>query len=216
MIKIGITQRVEEVAGRGERRDCLDQRWAPLLRGLGMMAMPIPNGLEPMGALDSWVEAAGLEGIILSGGNDLAHLPGAKHAAPERDATERRLIGLSAERGLPLLGVCRGLQMLVDYYGGKLRRAEGHVARDHALTVEKRAGLPLADRARVNSFHEFVFGPEGVPVELAAAANAPDGTVEAVAHRKLAQWGIMWHPEREPFDAADHDILRTLFLRQDP
>lgn len=208
MIKIGITQRVEAIADRDERRDCLDQRWATLLYALGMAAMPIPNGLA---RVEAWVDAAGLGGIILSGGNDLAHLPGARNGAPERDATERALIGLSAARGLPLLGVCRGLQILTDFYGGRLRRAGGHVARDHALRVEADAGMPLADRPRVNSFHDYVIGPDGMPPELVAAAIAPDGTVEAVRHRNLPQWGIMWHPERAPFDAADHEILRRLF-----
>jgi putative glutamine amidotransferase len=178
-----------------------------------MLAIPIPNRLERP---EPWIDAAGLSGIILSGGNDLAHLPGAKNAAPERDATELALIRLSAGRGLPLLGVCRGLQMLVHAYGGTLKRAAGHVARDHSLNALASGTLPVADRPRVNSFHEFVIEPEGMPAELLPAATAPDGTVEAVAHRTHPQWGIMWHPERAPFDPADHDIMRTLFLRQAP
>jgi gamma-glutamyl-gamma-aminobutyrate hydrolase PuuD len=44
-------------------------------------------------------------------------------------------------------------------------------------------------------------------------AFAPDGTVEAVAHVELLQWGIMWHPERDPYDERDLYILRAAFER---
>jgi gamma-glutamyl-gamma-aminobutyrate hydrolase PuuD len=45
----------------------------------------------------------------------------------------------------------------------------------------------------------------------ADVALAPDGTVEAFVHRDFPQWGIFWHPEREPRDNRDAQILQTLF-----
>lgn len=209
MIRIGITQRVESLPDRDERRDCLDQRWAPLLFELGLCPVPVPNGLDDPAL---WAEAAGVSGFILSGGNDLAHLPGARNTAPERDRTERALIEMSETRKLPLLGVCRGLQMLVDVHGGRLTRAEGHIAAPHALHASDTGPMPLASRERVNSFHDFAVDPAGLPAPLQSVATAPDGTVEAVVHTQARQWGVMWHPERAPFDPADRDILRALFL----
>ena len=52
---------------------------------------------------------------------------------------------------------------------------------------------------------------EDLPDDVRPVAMAPDGTVEAVEHVDLPQWGIMWHPERDPFDARDAAILGARF-----
>ena len=56
-------------------------------------------------------------------------------------------------------------------------------------------------------------GPDGVGPILEVLATAPDGTVEAVAHRTLPQVGIMWHPERAEPDPMDRELLRTLITK---
>lgn len=63
----------------------------------------------------------------------------------------------------------------------------------------------------VNSYHNFGVYPDGLGPYLQAVATAPDGSVEAVAHKHLPQWAIMWHPERPPHDPRDGELLRTLF-----
>ena len=69
VFRIGITQRVEELQERGERRDCLDQEWARLLEGAGCIGVAIPNRSSDV---RSFIGELGLKGVILSGGNDLA------------------------------------------------------------------------------------------------------------------------------------------------
>lgn len=208
MIRIGLTQRVEHLVDRGERRDCLDQAWTPLLDACGLLAVPLPNRLPDVAAT---VSELGLGGLILTGGNDLAHLPDAVQPAPERDELERRLLALARERDLPVLGVCRGLQMMIAESGGELCAIEGHVARPHRLKIRPQSGLPLDSGRRVNSFHGFGFRENALGDGWRAAALAPDGTVEAIVHRRYPQWGIMWHPEREPRDEGDARLLRRLF-----
>lgn len=201
--RIGITQRVEDVPDRDERRDALDQAWTPWLAAADAYPVLIPNRLDdPAG----FVREFALDGLVLTGGNDLAHLPGARNTAPERDATERSLLALAVTDRLPVVGVCRGMQLLVEFWGGALTRVEGHVARPHEIVAVHDARWPLRP-GPVNSFHDWGIVRAGLPDALAILAVAPDDTVEAVMHVELPQVGVMWHPERAPAHADD----RTLF-----
>jgi putative glutamine amidotransferase len=191
MLAVGVTQRVE-VTEHGERRDALDQAWAPLLLDAGFAPVVLPNRGEPAAAL---IERFGLAALVLTGGNDLG-------TAPERDALEGALLDEARSRGLPVLAVCRGLQMMNVHLGGELERIDGHVAAPHAVLA---GGEPYAD---VNSFHGWGIAPAGLAAELEALLHAPDGSVEAAIHRELPWTGVMWHPERESPDAAlQHEIV---------
>lgn len=211
MRKLGLTQRVEEFGTVGERRDCLDQAWADLLLPLGYLPVPLPNAVADREAMGELVTGLGLDGVILTGGNDLADLPGATTAAPERDRFEGLLIDACAVRNLPVLGVCRGLQMLVHHAGGALAMTQGHAGTRHGLQVTGESAMPLTDRDEVNSYHDFAVAADGLGRDLEAVAVAADGSVEAAVHRHLPIWGIMWHPEREPRDERDVALLRALF-----
>lgn len=211
MIRIGVTQRVEVVESYGERRDCLDQRWAFLLEGLDMFAAPLPNSWpDPQIALENM----GLSGFILTGGNDLAELVGAKQPAAERDKTERAVLDYAAQKQLPVLGVCRGMQMINNYCGGSIWKVEGHAAVRHPVNPEN--GLSsLEDYIEVNSYHNRGLYPETLGEGLKPAVFGPDGSVEALYHQTLPWVGIMWHPEREePFRDQDKNLLKSLFAVQ--
>lgn len=204
--RIALTQRVEDFPDRGERRDALDQRWAELVEAAGATPVLVPNRLgDPAGFL----AALGASLIVFTGGNDLSHLPGANNAAPERDRTERTLLDAAAASRLPVLGVCRGLQLMVHHAGGTLMPLEGHVATKHPVAVPEGRGWPLVDGREVNSFHDWGAASDGV-VGLDVLATAPDGTVEALCHPELPQVAVMWHPERAPEHPADLDLLRVL------
>ncbi len=210
--RIGLTQRVAVVPSHGERRDCLDQAWAELLLEHDLLPVPLPN--RP-GSAAAYLDAFGLQAVVFTGGNDLAHLPNPGEPAPERDAFERELLDVCAARAVPTLGVCRGMQLMVDHHGGRIVPVGGHVAAPHELRLVAEhtalaARLPLGDREQVNSFHGSGVPADGVGAELLPLALAPDGTVEAVVHRTLPRCGIMWHPERAPRDSRDVDILLAL------
>ena len=208
MKRIGLTQRLATLKDRNERRECLDQAWSQLLAEIEMLAVPLSNRATDTETIVSELK---LEGIILTGGNDLSHLPGAMNTAPERDDFEHKLLDVCSERKIPVLGVCRGLQMIVTHYGGKVTPVKGHVATYHGLAVLRRDIMPLSDREKVNSFHNFGITKENIASDLTVIATAPDGTIEAAAHRKFSQWGIMWHPERPPHDEEDKALIRKIF-----
>jgi putative glutamine amidotransferase len=205
--RVALTQRVDDLPERGERRDALDQAWTVRIEAAGFVPVLIPNRLaDPVGYLEELEPAL----LIVSGGNDLAHLPAPSQPAPERDHTETVLLDAATARGLPVLGVCRGLQLMVAHTGGALVGVDGHVRASHAITVVDASVWPLRDGRVVNSFHGWGITPAGLGPLLAPLALAPDGTVEAAHRPGLPQVGIMWHPEREPFDPGDLDLVRAL------
>ncbi len=207
-MRIGLTQRVE-VSAHGERRDCLDQRWQVLLGQIGYDVVAVPNRLSDPG---EWVARIGLQGLILTGGNDLAELPGASNPAPERDRTEARLLEWAAATDCPVLGVCRGLQLINVWQGGVLGRVDGHVACRHELEICVDGPPGLSREGEVNSFHAWGVPTDGLGEGLEVLARDAGGSIEALRHHTLPWLGIMWHPEREqPFAEVDLQLIRNHF-----
>jgi putative glutamine amidotransferase len=195
---IAVTQRVVVDAATGERRDALDQRWPRFLLRCGLLPVAVPNCPRAARRLAARLP---IRGVLLTGGNDLAAYGG---DAPERDETEEFFLRRALASGRPLLGVCRGMQVIQHFLGVPLARVEGHAGLRHGVQGEGVAG-------EVNSFHRL--GATGSVADLEVRAVAPDGVVEAVWHRRCRVAGLMWHPEREaPPAAADVARVRDFFL----
>ncbi|MBA8950905.1 gamma-glutamyl-gamma-aminobutyrate hydrolase family protein [Actinomadura namibiensis] len=148
------------------------------------------------------------DGVLLPGGGDLHPRHYGAATAHEtlydvdeaQDAFDLAVAAYALEAGLPLLAVCRGLQVVNAVRGGTLHQ---HLDPDHRHVVHEvvpEAGtLPAkvtgADALRVSCYHH-----QGVAVlgeGLAVTARAGDGTVEAVEAPGAAGWflGVQWHPE---------------------
>jgi gamma-glutamyl-gamma-aminobutyrate hydrolase PuuD len=195
--RIAVTQRVSVVEAYGERRDCLDQAWTRFLTACGLIPILVPNVLDAALAL---CQEAGAGGLLLTGGNDLAALGG---DAPERDAVENALFDWAEKRRLPVLGVCRGMQVIQHRFSIPLRRVDGHVAQRQVIQID---GQPR----EVNSFHCFAAFESRPPLDVWAVAS--DGAVKAIRHSARPITGIMWHPERcVPFAPADVALFREIF-----
>ncbi|MBI3345968.1 MAG: gamma-glutamyl-gamma-aminobutyrate hydrolase family protein [Burkholderiales bacterium] len=214
--RIAVTMRVDDHAAYGERRDALDQRWIGLLQSLGLTPVPAPNALADLG---DWTRSLGIAGLLLTGGNDVG-LPGLHEAsAPERDGSEGRLLELAREQHWPVLGVCRGLQMINVHCGGGLSAVDGHVAIRHEVLDSPAVvprffarGIAGAASRQVNSFHGCGIAAADLATDLVPIYRDAQGWIEAVEHRLLPWAGLMWHPEREPaLDAADRHLLNQLF-----
>ncbi|SCK28309.1 gamma-glutamyl-gamma-aminobutyrate hydrolase family protein [Vogesella sp. LIG4] len=149
-------------------------------------------------------------------------------ADPARDATNLPLIRAAVAAGVPLFGICRGLQEINVAFGGTLTRAvQDEPGRlDHREPAGEREALyqPAHDIrlvpggllhgwygepvARVNSLHQQ--GIARLAPALRAEAHAPDGLIEAVRVEGAAAFalGVQWHPEWRP---QENRLSQTLF-----
>ena len=188
--------------------------------GRPLLVPPSDNGVEET------IEA--LDGLLLSGGADLdpetydaePH-PATSGVRPDRDRAELALLEGALARHMPVLAVCRGLQVFNVSRGGDLvqhlpevvgheeHRAVPGVFSEHSVRIEEgsRLGSLLGDRAPVQSHHHQGIGRLGEG--LREVAWADDGTVEGVedpGHRFAL--AVLWHPEADE-DARLFEALVT-------
>ncbi len=205
MKRIGITQRVERIQNYSERRDCLDQRWSSFAFELGYIPIPLPNITEDKAS--KLLDALNLDAILLSGGNSITSFDAtASDIAPERDTFESKLLDAALEHNTPIMGVCRGMQMINAHLGGEQALVSEHIAVHHPITlVNKNYQLPEV----VNSYHHWGIPADKLAEDLNIIAVDRDGNIEAFEHKDKKLLGIMWHPEREnPFNPLDIQLIK--------
>lgn len=191
------TQRVEIIESYGERRDCADQNIPRFIGACGYLPVPIPNVLAVAKEMAEQLQPAG---IVLTGGNSLVKYGG---DASERDEVEKELLTFALRHDIPVYGFCRGMQMILDYFGCELEQVQGHVAVRHKVSG-------VLGELEVNSFHNQACRMIKEPLEI--LAQSEDGVVEAVRHKEKRVLGTMWHPEREePFRIPDIRRVEELF-----
>lgn len=178
---------------------------------------------------------ASCAGLVLTGGEDVdpRHygedaLPDAKcFITPERDAAEFTALAVTEELSLPVLAICRGIQILNVRRGGTLwqdlplqrqdaglheqREPYGEPAHDVTLAHGSRLrAIVGAETVRVNSYHHQAV--KDVAPGLHATAVTADGVVEGLeAAGPDFVVGVQWHPERLPPDAGAAHPDRRLF-----
>ncbi len=207
-MRIGITQRVELNSSTGEIRDCLDQKWYELSKKVNLSLIQIPNRHHN---INSWVNDLGIKGFILSGGNDLCFLNNPINPNKDRDLTENIILNLAKKEKLPVLGICRGIQMINHYFGGKLVRLDGHVGNTHLLKI-KLSNSKVFSRY-VNSFHRWGINNKSLGKGLIPFAWDENKNIEGIIHPELNWIGLMWHPERMAnLEDIDKKIIYDLFL----
>lgn len=158
---------------------------------------------------------ARLDGLVLSGGEDVdprryGQVPGPHTPAidPERDELELALVDAAIEAGIPLLGICRGQQVINVARGGSLVQhlepgtgeshssyayPRAHRVHEVALSPGSVAADLYGDSVRVNSFHHQAVDRPGEGVLVTGRAR--DGVVEAIQLATAEVIGVQWHPE---------------------
>lgn len=204
-LRIGISTRQAMEKSYSEMRDCIATDWALYMTKhfRNCRWMYLPNiGEEIVDYCQLW----NLNAFILTGGNDIGE-------SKDRDSTEYALLEYAINGSKPLLGVCRGLQIIYSYFGGEIRPGEPEFVSLHRATRHYvRIGNEDYD---VNSFHTNELSTTSIPKDLTVLAKgSEDESIEAIQAKGIL--GIMWHPEREK--SVQHwntEMIRNLFFRSD-
>ena len=198
------------------RRVRLNAAYLTAMENAGLVPLVVPPLADP-DAADRIL--AGVDGLVLSGGEDVAPEYFGEEPHPRlgtvnkvRDATEIALISAARRLRMPVLAICRGIQVLNVECGGSLIQDigaqrphalehDGHGGgRDearHAVEIEKDSILALATgatRLDVNSLHHQAIDRLGDGLRV--TATAPDGIIEGV--ESTDDWWVLavqWHPE---------------------
>ena len=207
MKKVAITQRRVENESYPEIRDALDVRWADYCRELGILPVVLPTEYDALKYFDEFE----ISGIILTGGNDLSSV-NPSPLSLKRDNFETSLVHYAVENSIPVLGICRGMQLIAEYFGGTIQRIEGHSGVRHGIVPRRNSRIFIGDSLpeTVNSYHGYAVAK--LPDCLHIVASDDTGVIEAFEHISLPVAAQMWHPEREtPFNPCDLELAQQLF-----
>ncbi len=207
MKKIAITQRLYEEKSYNETREMLDVQWGSLFRELDFVPIVMPMEFDS----EIIYNSVGFEGIVLTGGNDLSIINN-DSLSVKRDLFEKKLIEFGIGKKIPILGVCRGMQVVADYFDSTFKKVEGHIKTFHKLNVSEKSKYKnlLKELGAVNSFHSY--SVDTVSNSLAVSATSEDGSTEAIEHVELKIFGQMWHPERKnPFSDSEKELFTHFF-----
>ncbi|MGG0668545.1 gamma-glutamyl-gamma-aminobutyrate hydrolase family protein [Lederbergia citrisecunda] len=206
---IGITSNIDSTV------HTLQNTYIQAVTAAGGVPLLIPTGVEN----DAQQITTLVDGLIVSGGGDLnpqlfneEPLPQLGNVTPERDGIELELVRHMLTLDKPILGICRGHQVLNVAFGGTLYQDINSQStnpllqhdqkakrehQSHAVHIEKGtllASITASEKIMVNSFHHQAL--KDVPSPLIVSGKASDGIIESVEspeHHFVV--GVQWHPE---------------------
>lgn len=208
-LKIALTMRIVSASEYAEHRDALAHDWFDLFNFLDAIPICIPNTLDN---IDHLVEIADM--VILTGGDDInlnyenKNTPDSENYLTHRDVQEYRIIDTCIKKKIPILGVCRGMQIINYRFGGFSRTLDSktHVNNEHEIFILNES--TIGERLSVNSYHNQGIFSDTLGEEMNILAVSQDNSIEAFEHKKYSIMGIMWHPERKkPFSRADKELI---------
>ncbi|MBO0878667.1 MAG: gamma-glutamyl-gamma-aminobutyrate hydrolase family protein, partial [Pseudonocardia sp.] len=176
--------------------------------GAPALLPPVPSAVPDV--------MARVDGLLLTGGPDIdptrygeVRSPETQRARPDRDTAELAALAAAEERGIPVLAICRGAQLLTVARGGTLRQhlpehtpsRPGHYD-PHPVRVAAESKLAAALGTSFTASCAHHQGIDKLGSGLVAVAFAPDGTIEAVEDPTAPYLvGIQSHPEVDPTTA---------------
>lgn len=217
----------------GDRTDLytLGAEYAHAVQAAGGLALILPHGDDPDAMLDA------VDGLLLSGGGDVdprsygAANTAAKDEDLAADRWELALVRAARARRLPVVGICRGMQVLAVAHGGRLDQEvggrAGHpdmgpLSADQILSARHPVAIAPASalsavygvaQRHVNTIHHQAVADAG---SLTVVATDPDGMIEAIeAPDGSCAIGVQWHPEKLPPHeaAAERPLFEHLIAR---
>ena len=208
MVTAIITQR-EITDSHGVSCDCLERSYADYFTAMGISLIPVSNFAQPD---ENILRQAGL--LILTGGGDLSADCYTDDAVSvneqkERDETERFLFEYALSHQLPVLGICRGMQFINAFFGGKTDK-------NFVCPEKRKCGTDHVIRSAtetliVNHYHNDFIKTENLAQNLTGLFfDEENDTVEIFACPEKKILAFQYHPERHFTDEASKEKTRKM------
>lgn len=206
---IGLTMRVVNSNESGELRDAVAHDWFEYFKKFPEFNFVLLPNIGDL--ILETLQSNNFDGFILSGGNDLGEVL-------IRDHTEKLILDYALKFQKPVLGVCRGAQMIQSYFSGSLARIPDrkHIKANHRvkLVVDILSEKNPHSFLNVNSYHDYGILADYLCSEFTLLALSEDEKyVEAFYNGKKRLLAVMWHPERQNQDQDYVDQIFRIFFK---
>ncbi len=203
--------------------DVLEHCYVSYLEKYNVRLIAIPNSTS---CLEEYFDIGlQIHGIVLSGGNDVSpelycgDKKKSSGISNGRDNCEKRILNTAIEKKIPVFGICRGLQFINVYFGGKISQdIRSHNISQHSVVVQERdiSKNLNSKEVVVNSFHNQGVFPEDLSPELRVfAIDKTSGVIEGLYHPQRPIAAVQWHPEREKKVKKIDRLLTKSFLKNE-
>ena len=222
MKNILITQRIGKDK-YGEYYDYLESSYVKYLNQYDVNPIILPNNTKD---IIKFYKKNKCTQIILTGGDDISPSLYNKKGKKlninfyQRDLNEKILIQHSIEEKIPILGICRGFQIINVCLGGKLTKdiskiTKSIITKKHKVNFTEEFIKKVKKKSiTVNSYHNQGITSSQLAADLVPLGFSDDGKlVEIYKHEKLPIIGIQWHPERKNFCKDFDKYIFKLFLK---
>ena len=199
MVKIGITSNIKEYY-KGYI-DFLDHYWIDYFGKKKSDYNLIPNNTYLSEKILKKINL-----LILTGGNDIISN---KKESLTRNKIEKNLIKKAIKKKIPILGICRGAQLLNISFGGKIKKVRNQMRTRHNIYITKN-DIIKKKILNVNSFHNFGIKKNNLSKKFVKIAFDKENNIEMFVSKKHKIIGVMWHPEREDNKKILTDLIKKL------
>lgn len=196
-----LTMREDQRGFKEEKLESISQDWIFFLKDLNEDYLLCPNLLS---VSKKYMEKYYISKIILTGGGDVNEI--FKNKEKSRQVVENFLIEISIIKKIPVFGVCRGMQVINNFFGGKKKKVKGHAGTNHEITFLCSDKISR-HKFNVNSYHDEGIGLNQLSNDFKIRAISGDNLVEAFSHKKFPIFGQMWHPERHNYDVKANKLF---------
>ena len=168
--------------------DFLDHYWIKAFEKKKINYLLIPNNLSISEKI-----IPRLDLLILAGGNDIISK---RKECLLRNKVEKNLVKKCLNKNIPILGICRGAQLLNLLFKGKISKINGHMRTRHNVFLRKNK-IIKKKILNVNSFHNFGILFKDISKKFKTLGEDKDKNTEMYISYENKIIGVMWHPERE-------------------
>ncbi len=208
-MNLAVSMRITKEVNYHEIRDSISHDLVNNLINQKLVPILIPNSdLDPR----NYFKKIPIHGLILSGGDDLIFeesLSQEKENKYKRDKVERNLLNFALSKNIPIIGICRGMQLINIHFGGRLTLVSktNHINTNHEVITALETKIFPEKKFIVNSFHKNLIKKKEMSSEFLEILYSEDGSIESFIHKELPIIGVMFHPERK----FKQDQINTFF-----